>query len=55
MWLILSFEMFWEASDLGFSDASEIFGRWKLQAGPRRLWGPHKDRVDFCLEELALL
>ena len=55
MWLILSFEMFWEASDLGFSEASEIFGRWKLQAGSWRLWGPHKDRVDFCLEELALL
>ena len=55
MWLVLTFELFWDASGLGFAEASELFGRWMQQVGPERLWGPNKDRVDFCLEELPLL
>jgi hypothetical protein len=56
VWMVLDLEMFQNASfGLSLAQSSQLFGRWISQVHPSRLWGPRKERVAFCLEELPRL
>ncbi len=56
VWIVLDLEMFQDASfDLDLVQSSQLFGRWISQVHSSRLWGPRKERVAFCLEELPRL